>query len=116
MRRSISARTLRIFISAFIFIFLILVFIQGDNRVIALVGKGLTYIQFMPSVLDFLQAPLQAWALGFLFILLLTFAAGRVYCSFVCPLGFLQDGIIFLSARIPDPQRKKKALFLRRTA
>ena len=113
---NLSTRTLRIFISATVFLFLILAFIQGDNRVIALIGKGLTYIQFMPSLLDFLQAPLHAWAFGFLLILLLTFIAGRVYCSFVCPLGFLQDGIIFLSARIPDPQRKKKVLIARRIA
>jgi polyferredoxin len=113
MRRSITARTLRIVISAFVFIFLVLVFIQGSNPVITRIGKGLTYFQFIPSVLDFLQAPLQAWAFGFLLILVLTFTLSRVYCSFVCPLGFLQDGIIFLSNRVPDPQRKKKALFLR---
>ena len=116
MRRSISARTLRIFISAAVFLFLILVFIQGDNRVIALIGKVLTYFQFVPSLLDFLQAPLHSWAFGFFLILLLTFIAGRVYCSFVCPLGFLQDGIISLSAKVPDPQRKKKALFPGRIA
>lgn len=75
------------------------------------IGQGLTYFQFIPSVLDFLQAPLHSWALGFLLVLLLTFIAGRVYCSFVCPLGFLQDGIIFLADKAGDPQRKKKVLF-----
>jgi len=82
---NLSARTLRIFISALAFVFLILAFVHGGNKVVALVGKGLTYIQFIPSLLNFLQAPLLAWAFGFLLILFLTFTAGRIYCSFFCP-------------------------------
>jgi ferredoxin-type protein NapF len=106
-----SLRTIRIFVSLMVFIFLVLFFIKGDNSFILLIGNLLTYFQFIPSLLHFLQAPLQAPVFGFLLILVLTFFAGRVFCSFLCPLGVWQDIVIFLSGKTPDPQRKKKWVY-----
>ena len=60
------------------------------------------YLQFVPSLLKFLYAP-SLLAAGFLFILLLTLIFGRIYCSWICPLGVLQD----LSARLKITRRKK---------
>lgn len=54
--------------------------------------RGLLYLQFVPSLLRFLDAA-AAGAAGFVVVLILTVLFGRVYCSFVCPLGTLQDGI-----------------------
>ncbi|HOK51672.1 MAG TPA: 4Fe-4S binding protein [Bacteroidales bacterium] len=60
-----------------------------------------TWFQFIPSLLKFL---ITLTAAGFLIIILLTFLVGRVYCSFICPLGILQDII----ARIGRFFRKRK--------
>ncbi|TVQ66178.1 MAG: 4Fe-4S dicluster domain-containing protein [Balneolaceae bacterium] len=52
--------------------------------------NGVTWIQFVPSLLKFLNV-LGLLALGFLAVLIATLLFGRVYCSTVCPLGILQD-------------------------
>ena len=59
--------------------------------------------QFVPSVLGTLRgAAVSAEIHGVL--LLLTLLFGRVYCSFVCPLGILQD-IVFRIRRWLAPKR-----------
>ena len=57
--------------------------------------RGILYLQFAPSVVHFFTLASLA-GLGFIFIILLTFIFGRVYCSSLCPLGVFQD----LTARI----------------
>jgi polyferredoxin len=39
-------------------------------------------------------------SIGLLFILALTLLFGRVYCSTICPLGVLQDVVIYIAKRI----------------
>lgn len=57
------------------------------------------FLQFVPSILKF--ANILGWAgIGFITILILTLMVGRVYCSFICPLGILQDVFIFLKKKI----------------
>ena len=53
-------------------------------------------IQFLPALLALNAAVVVA-------LVALTLLFGRIYCSVICPLGILQDGISWLSAR-----RKKK--------
>jgi ferredoxin len=66
----------------------LLVDIQG--LVPAGVRDAVLYLQFVPSLLRFLEAP--GWAAaGFLLVLAATLLFGRIYCSSVCPLGTLQD-------------------------
>ena len=50
------------------------------------------YLQFVPSFLKFVIAGVAA-STGFIVVLVLTALTGRTYCSFLCPLGILQDGI-----------------------
>lgn len=50
------------------------------------------YLQFVPSFLKFVIAGVVA-STGFIVVLVLTALTGRTYCSFLCPLGILQDGI-----------------------
>jgi ferredoxin-type protein NapF len=52
--------------------------------------NGITWIQFVPSLLKFLNV-LGLLTLGFVGVLVVTLLFGRVYCSTVCPLGILQD-------------------------
>jgi len=53
-------------------------------------SRGVLYLQFVPSALNFAHA-VAFGATGFLVVLLLTLLFGRVYCSSICPLGTLQD-------------------------
>ena len=57
-------------------------------------------IQFLPAVLT-----LNAGII--LFLVVLTFVCGRVYCSVICPLGVFQDVV----ARI-GRAKKKTSLFV----
>ena len=52
----------------------------------------ITYLQFLPSLVKFIIAGVTA-ATGFIVVLVLTVLTGRTYCSFLCPLGILQDVI-----------------------
>ncbi len=54
--------------------------------------RWLLYIQFIPSFLKYTIAGV-ATATGFLVIIIITILTGRTYCSFLCPLGSLQDVI-----------------------
>ncbi len=63
------------------------------------------YFQFVPSILKFLTI-LTLGASGFIIVLLLTVLFGRVYCSTICPLGFLQDAVNYISKKIYKRKRK----------
>ncbi len=68
-----------------------------------------TWLQFVPSLLQFLQTVghgLAVTAYGFLAVLILTLLFGRVYCSYICPLGIFQDVISWFSKKI-RPKKKK---------
>ncbi|MDR1865568.1 MAG: 4Fe-4S binding protein [Bacteroidales bacterium] len=69
-----------------------------------------TWLQFVPSIIDFLNTlgrGLAVTAFGFAAVLLLTLLFGRVYCSYICPLGILQDVI----SRISKKAKRKKSRF-----
>lgn len=60
------------------------------------------YLQFIPSANKFINAG-QVAAVGFVAVIILTFLTGRTYCSFLCPLGVLQD----ISSRIGGKFKKR---------
>jgi polyferredoxin len=97
-------------ILALIFIIALLVSF-GDIRgnLSSGIHKAILYLQFTPSVLKMIT-PGTAIALGFVLVLVLTFLGGRIYCSTICPLGILQDVIIFLRRKVSP----KKDYVLRR--
>ncbi|MEW6136264.1 MAG: 4Fe-4S dicluster domain-containing protein [Bacteroidota bacterium] len=64
------------------------------------------YFQFVPSLLKFLHAP-SLLAIGFLLILFITWIWGRVYCSWICPLGVLQD----IVARLKILKKKRSRAY-----
>ena len=68
------------------------------------VADGLLYLQFAPSLLGFLEAATLGSA-GFLAVIVLTLAFGRVYCSTICPFGALQDAI----SRLAGGRRRRYA-------
>jgi len=70
--------------------------------------NGVTWLQFIPSVLKFMNV-LTLGAIGFVVVIVLTLLFGRVYCSSVCPLGILQDIVSWFSKKF----KKKKARFFK---
>jgi polyferredoxin len=82
--------------------FTLIFFVANSIVLLDLSGKipvdltsGVLYLQFVPSAIHFFKLLYLAGG-GFVFIILLTFIFGRVYCSSLCPLGVLQD----ITARI----------------
>lgn len=76
--------------------------------------------QFTPALVSVFTGS----ALAFVLLMLLTLLFGRVYCSFLCPLGILQDIISFVSniikkknngGRLPKQSYKKPHNVLRYT-
>jgi ferredoxin len=74
----------------------IFIFIDFAGFISAKLIHAILFLQFIPSLLEFIQLVSLA-AAGFVFIVILTLFFGRVYCSTICPLGTLQD--IFIRFR-----------------
>lgn len=68
------------------------------------------HLQFAPSLLKTGLHMATGAVISLIIILLLTVISGRTYCSFLCPLGILQDIIGFLSRRKNKPERNYKVL------
>ncbi len=90
-------RKIRIFTASAFFLFTSLLFLDFSGMIHLWFG-WLAKIQLVPVILAVNVAVLVIFAL-------LTVVFGRIYCSVVCPLGVLQDGISNLSGR---RKRKKK--------
>ena len=91
-------RNIRIGISFFVMGLFILSFFGGEKISIFLSNK-LSFFQFTPSLLRFIVVAGGLSSFGFFIIFLLTIVFGRVYCSFLCPLGIFQDVMIFFSRK-----------------
>jgi polyferredoxin len=87
---SSALRTIRIVFSVLFIIAITIVFVDFRHLIPGKYFNILLYLQFVPSVLKFIDLKTIA-ASGFIFVLLLTLLSGRTYCSFLCPLGILQD-------------------------
>ena len=91
-----NLKKLRITISTAVFMLFVLAFL-GDEKISAALSDMLLYFQFTPSLLQFIHNPGHLLGLGFVLLLLASFIFGRFYCSFLCPLGILQDIFIRFS-------------------
>ena len=67
---------------------------------------GVLFLQFVPSVLKFFNV-FSLVAIGFIVVFILTLLFGRVYCSTICPLGIMQDVIIYLKRKFKKKKRYK---------
>lgn len=99
-------KKIRIIVSLLFFIPLFYIFIDFRNNTPSTSIVNLLYLQFIPSLVEFISVP-SLLSAGFIFVLLLTLLFGRIYCSSICPLGILQDVITNVSNRF----RKKKKKF-----
>lgn len=99
-------KSIRVGISVLFFVLTAFLFLDFRNSVAPSVSGGIFYLQFVPSLLKFLTTAATA-ATGFIAVAILTVLFGRVYCSTICPLGTLQDGIGF-AAREKGKRRRFK--------
>ena len=90
----------RVVVSLFFFLIYFLLFADIAGLFTQEVMNIFTTFQFYPSLLSFVYSHEPETLAGFVFILILTFLFGRVYCSTLCPLGTLQDILLFLRRKI----------------
>ena len=83
-------KTLRVVIAVVFFAFTAFLFLDFRELGARAVARETLYLQFVPSLLKFLNQAAMG-AAGFIFVLILTLLFGRIYCSTICPLGTLQD-------------------------
>lgn len=83
-------RITRTIFAILFFISLTFIFIEIDSEDSIDAYAPLLFLQFVPSLISFIGFASIA-AAGFIVVAMATMLYGRVYCSFVCPLGILQD-------------------------
>lgn len=88
--RSSALSKIRIVFSIIVILLLTAVFVDISHLIPEKYINLLLFLQFIPSANKFISAG-EAAAIGFIIILVLTILTGRTYCSFLCPLGILQD-------------------------
>lgn len=81
---------IRVIFSIIVLILFISIFVDFKHLIPGKYVSIITFLQFIPSGLKFFYVGFIA-ASGFIVVLLLTILSGRTYCSFLCPLGVLQD-------------------------
>lgn len=91
-------RRIRLIVSMVMAVAVAALFLDVGHVVPASWSRLLLSIQFGPALLNALTGAGLAIG-GLAFVLLLTIFFGRVYCSHLCPLGILQDIVIWLRKR-----------------
>ena len=97
----------RVAISLIFFLLITFIFIDFTSALSAGIIHAVFYLQFVPSLLDFLHLA-GLGAAGFILVSLSALVFGRLYCSGICPLGTLQDIVIWLK------KRSRKRMIFRR--
>lgn len=99
MRNAGFLKKIRIVISLLFFLFTIILFLDITGLFGQNFYKTILYLQFVPSLLKLLSLG-GIIAGGFIIVIIINLFFGRIYCSTICPLGTLQDIIIFLSGKL----------------
>jgi len=86
-------------ISGILLILFVLLFLGTEKLSVALSGILLPF-QLAPALAHTITQPESIFIAGVIFIVVMTLIFGRVYCSFLCPLGTLQDLLIAGSRRV----------------
>jgi ferredoxin len=97
-------KTLRRFVSVGFLLLISLSFLDFTGALKPIYFQRVTFLQFVPSMLKFMHFPVLV-GVGFIIVIMLTIAFGRVYCSWLCPLGAFQDIFTFFSRKT---SRKKR--------
>lgn len=97
-------KTIRVTLAVVFFVYTLIIFLDFTELVGHHFYHGLTFLQFTPSLIEFIHI-LSLTSLGFLVVIILTLLFGRIYCSTICPAGVFQDLVIFLKRKIRKKQR-----------
>jgi ferredoxin len=89
-----NLRRIRHWISATFLVLVALVFLDIYGLIPAWGLRAIVYVQFIPSLIKTLTGGTSGLFTGFVLVLVLTVLFGRVYCSFLCPLGTTMDLMI----------------------
>ena len=81
-----------------------LIFLDIHGLMPSVLVKAALYPQFIPSLMKSLVGQGAGLVSGFVFVLLLTVLFGRVYCSFLCPLGTVMDLTVRVRNRSGKPR------------
>ena len=100
-------KKVRVVASLTFFLAFTVIFLDLSYAIPEILSGYVIYFQFIPSFLKFITVGTLA-ASGFIIATVLTLLFGRVYCSFLCPLGILQDIIAFLRKKT----KKFKYIFI----
>ncbi|MFP4547678.1 MAG: 4Fe-4S dicluster domain-containing protein [Fidelibacterota bacterium] len=85
-----TLKRLRQIIAALFLLLFSLAFVETGLLPDRLFG-AIAHTQIIPSVMGILTGAGIFFALSFILVLIMTAIFGRVYCSFLCPLGIFQD-------------------------
>lgn len=96
----------RVVFSLITLIIFTLIFVDIKHLIPEEFIQAALFFQFVPSVIKIFEVFTIA-GLGFLLVMLLNLLFGRVYCSFLCPLGILQDVLSYLSLKFRKKKRYK---------
>ena len=95
-------------------VILALVFFLGISLLLTGLIPGLgKWLGWMPK-LQFLPAVMAVNLAVIIGLVLLTFVFGRIYCSVICPLGVLQDGISKVSVLVKRARKNRKPFRFRK--
>jgi ferredoxin len=83
-------RKIRIYVSLSFFILTSLLFLELSSSYAQDFSDAILFFQFIPSLISFIHTTAIA-AIGFFLFMIVALFFGRIYCSTVCPLGFLID-------------------------
>jgi ferredoxin len=97
--RLTALKPIRVTVSLILFFLVLYLFLDISGRFTHEITRGILFFQFVPAAVTLVHLATAA-ALGVPVVLILTLLFGRVYCSFLCPLGTLQDLIIGIKSRL----------------
>ena len=97
--KQIKIGSIRALISAAVLILFLLIFLGAKTLAASRLGVILLSLQFVPSLLKAISTA-EVAILSLTILVMAVGAFGRIYCSFLCPLGAFQDALIFLSRKI----------------
>lgn len=100
-------RKIRIGVSLLFLIITAFIFLDIANVLPASLFNVITYLQFIPSAIEFTMT-IALTSIGFVVVIILTLFFGRIYCSSICPLGTIQDLFSRLAKML---NRKKKFIY-----
>lgn len=95
----------RVIISLVILVTFTYIFIDIWSDISVQISRYLIDLQFIPSMLGTFVGHVFVLG-GFILIILLTLLFGRVYCSFLCPLGVIQDILIFIKRKLTRKNKR----------